>query len=174
MKCELCNKNESVVHFKQVINGESKEVMVCRECAAVHGIDIGAGGINIKTPEGLGDFLFGNAPGALASAAAVGPEPECKACGMKLSDFRKLARLGCGRCYDYLLDAVIPAIESMHEDIEHVGKVPRKEQGSMALVALEEDLEDAVMCQNYEGAALIRDKINKLKKKVAAKAVKQA
>ena len=173
MKCELCNKNDAVVHFKQVINGEAKEIMVCQECASVHGIDIGAGGINIKTPEGLGDFLFGNASNAV-TADAAGPEPECKACGMKLSDFRKHGRLGCGRCYDYLLDTVFPAIENMHEDIVHVGKVPRKEQGSMAIIELEEELEDAVNSQNYEGAALIRDKINKLKKKVAAKAGKQS
>lgn len=172
MKCEMCNKNEAVVHFKQVINGDVKEIFTCQECASGHGIDISSGGINIKTPEGLGDFLFGNSPAAVPSDPSQA-EPQCKACGMKMSDFRKLSRLGCGRCYDFMLDELFPSIESMHEDIIHLGKVPRKELKSMEIAMLEEDLEGAVSAQNFELAAKIRDRISKAKKKVPAKAVKQ-
>lgn len=38
MKCQKCNHNEANVHYTETINGETREICLCSECAKETGI----------------------------------------------------------------------------------------------------------------------------------------
>ncbi|NQT91235.1 MAG: hypothetical protein HQ559_00630, partial [Lentisphaerae bacterium] len=52
MLCEMCQKIVATMHFKEAINGQSREMHLCEACAKSSGIDG-------QTPLPLADILFG-------------------------------------------------------------------------------------------------------------------
>lgn len=155
MKCEICKKNEAAVHFKQVHDGEVKEMYLCEECAAQKGFDI-------QSPMPLADLLFG--VGVQHEIETAGGDKECPACHMRGSDFRKTSRLGCSVCYETFSDELMPFLAGMHKSCRHVGKVPAGEKVAAEITSLQKTLEEAVASQNFEEAARLRDLISELRK----------
>ena len=91
MKCQICQQQEASVYFKQVHNGQVRELRVCVDCAE-------ANGFSVQSPMALTDFLFGEGP-----QMEVEPGSEdrlCPACGMSLAEMRRRMRLGCAVCYE--------------------------------------------------------------------------
>jgi protein arginine kinase activator len=153
MQCEICKKNEANVHFKQVFNGEVKEISICEECAAQHGFDP-------HSPMGISDFLFGVAGQPSVSQEADGKS--CPICHMSGSDFRKTSRLGCAGCYETFAEELRPMLTSMHRGDHHFGKVPVGEKRSAEIASLTRTLEEAVATQDFEEAAKLRDRLREL------------
>ena len=154
MKCEICNANEAVVHVKQVVNGDMKEMHVCESCAAEHGFDV-------HSPMTMTDFLFGMGMDRAKETPAV--DKACPACHLKLSEFHKRTRLGCPECYVAFADELSPVLASMHRGVRHVGKVPGGERVAQEALDLQTALDEAVRKQEFEEAARLRDRINELK-----------
>lgn len=153
MKCEICEKNEAVVHFSQVYNGLVKEMSVCEKCAAQKGFDV-----HSHMP--LTDLIFGI--GAQQDGEKEDDGKTCPTCNMRLGDFRKTSRLGCPACYETFSDELMPLIESMHKGSRHVGKTPLGEGLTAESASLQKALQEAVASQNFEEAAKLRDRIRGL------------
>jgi len=154
MQCEICKEKKATVHFKQVNDGVVQEMYICETCAAKKGFDVGA-------PVGLSEFLFGvGAPGPAEKPPAE--DKACPACHMRRSDFRKTSRLGCPSCYETFADDLAPMLEDMHRGLTHVGKVPTGASAASRVAALRQALESAVVAQNFEEAARLRDLIREL------------
>ena len=152
MQCELCHVNEATVHLKQVFEGGIKAIHVCQECAE-------KSGFNVQSPISMMDFLFGldmqgGKPGA--------EDKTCHACGMRLGDFRKNSRLGCGECYQAFREELRPLLSSIHKGTSHRGKIPAREKMSAEVASLHKALKQAVGSQNFEEAARLRDRIRTL------------
>jgi protein arginine kinase activator len=87
--------------------------------------------------------------------------------------FRKSGKLGCGSCYDVFEEELLPIIGDVHKNAVHVGTVPTKSRGGSSgsaksrtkLDQLTAQLENAVSNEEYEEAAVLRDKIRELEKK---------
>ena len=154
MKCEICQQNEAAVHFKQVVSGSVRELHVCQECAAENGFDV-------QSPMALTDFLFGLGMPETEVGGAL--EKTCPSCGLTLSSFRKVSRLGCARCYETFSEELDPVLRSMHGADRHIGKVPAGEKLSAEIVAMQRALERAVCNEDFEEAAKLRDAIHDLK-----------
>lgn len=161
MKCQICDENEASVHFKQIVNGESRELFVCEDCAAENGFDV-------HSPMSMTDFLFGM--GAPERQEQTGPDRDCPVCRMPLSDFRKSSRLGCPACYEAFAEDLACYLAAIHTGTRHVGKVPEGEKLTAQVVSLQKALESAVVRQDFEEAAKLRDTINELRSSAQATA----
>lgn len=153
MNCQVCNKKEATVHLTQMLNNDIRKLHLCESCAEASGIDIDG-------PVSMTNFLLGL--GASKKSAVV-RERTCSKCGMNLSDFKKLSRLGCQNCYVTFAGELEPLLNGMQKQLQHVGKKPLHHPGVInvppSLASLEKALEEAIAAENYEEAARFRDQI---------------
>jgi protein arginine kinase activator len=160
MKCDVCGENDATVHLTQMVNGAVKKLHLCEECAE-------QSGINVSGPLSLTDVLFGM--GAQQESDSGGQDKACKRCAMTKADFKKTSRLGCPECYEAFADELAPLLAAMHKGTQHVGKTPSVEivdaQLSSEIEAMQEKLKEAVVAEQYEEAARLRDLIRQEKKK---------
>ncbi len=172
MLCSICNKNEATIHIKEIVNG--KVLHICADCAAKQSQDHPAlKGFNLA--EML--YNFSAEMGLAGEVDKPGDEKEssqvmivCPDCGWDTNKFRKTGRLGCESCYAAFREIVSAALNNMHRGTLHVGKQPGatadKESSKMMmkLMNLQKELDELVQREEYEKAAVVRDKINDLKK----------
>lgn len=166
MKCEKCGKREATTHITKIVNGYKEEHYFCSECAS-------------KSPEykdmksgmnyGISDFLTGMFSGG--KHGAIGADKDtgvCPTCHMPYSEFLKKGKLGCGDCYGAFADRIRRPIKQIHGTFEHVGKVPKRGgdalRVSKKISSLEAEMSAAVLKQDFEKAAKLRDEIRTLKK----------
>ena len=152
MLCENCKKNTANTYFKQTVNGKTREVFLCSECAA---------------KLGLGDSMmnFGNFGFGLSAVAdLLGGSPavsRCPTCGMTLNEVSDSGMMGCADCYDTFRDYLRKLLPRISGNKVHTGKTPRavKEESDNGLDALKAKLAEAVKTENFEEATVLRDKI---------------
>ncbi len=169
MKCQRCQKREATSHMTEIINGKKQELHLCSECAA-------------QSPEfqemkagmdfGIGDFLggiFGGSKLKTLGGEAAPKSGVCPVCGMPFDDFLRKGRLGCGECYSAFRGRLERPLKQIHGTCEHVGKVPSRMGGTLKrdrqIAHLESELNAAVLKQEFEKAAELRDRIKELKDK---------
>ena len=151
--CQHCGVRPATVFYRENKNGVERELHLCPECAAQLGI---------------GDFqenLFSS-----FSLFAPHAEPKkitaCPLCGTTLDRIRHSGKFGCSTCYD--------TFAKMLDLTPYVGKgydgksaePPAEQQTPTAqkaqineLDALRAELKQAVAAEDYEKAAVLRDKI---------------
>lgn len=156
VKCEICEANEASVHFKQVCNGQIKEMYVCEDCAAENGFDL-------QSPLSMPDFLFG--AGLQPEKQESSAEKTCLVCGTTGKDFKKRSLLGCPSCYETFADELAPYLRAMQKGDRHVGKAPAGEALTAEIASMHQALERAISAQDFEEAAALRDRIRDRKAK---------
>ena len=163
MICDICNKNPATVHFKHVSNGKVSELRLCEKCAGEKGINLYA----------IEDNLLGNQQFGLAELLAGFTEPvpvrkkgvskKCRNCGITYKDFMKTGRMGCSECYKIFSEELLPLLKRLQGTTQHAGKTPakgnRKTTVEKTLRELKDELKRAVHEEEYEKAAVIRDRI---------------
>ena len=86
---------------------------------------------------------------------------------MAFEEFLRKGRLGCGECYTAFRTKLERPLKQIHGTSEHLGKVPSRMGGTLKrdrqISSLEKELNEAVMKQDFEKAAEIRDKIKEIK-----------
>ena len=180
MLCQICNKNPATIHVQEIINGEKKVFHLCGECASKK-----AETEPILQSFNLAEMLYNftnekaaesaDAPEDAAPAAAV----KCGTCGWDTERFRKTGRLGCPDCYLVFSEALAGVLGNMHRGCTHLGKVPQnhetnhKTEDVIEKVALrkkiadcQQELEMRIRKEEYEEAAVLRDRIIELKKEL--------
>ncbi len=169
MKCQKCQKREATTHIKNVINGEVEEYYLCSECAQN---DPRTAEIKQSMDFGIGGFLsgiFGGMPKTEQQTldGAERQEDVCPTCGLSFNTFLRKGKLGCSECYETFKTRLNRPLRRIHGTAEHVGKVPGGIGGQVSLERqigkLEAELNAAVLKQDFEHAAEIRDKIKELK-----------
>ncbi len=166
MKCDNCGKKEATTHITKVVNGYKEEFYLCPECAA-KSTDYKE--MKETMSFGIGDFLTGMFTGA-------GKQNEtadiCPTCHMSYNNFVKSGKLGCGDCYTAFADRIARPLRQIHGKADHVGKIPHRGGDELILdkkiSVLEAELSQAVLRQDFETAATLRDEI------IAIKAKKEA
>lgn len=164
MLCDLCHKREAIIHITEVINDQARELHVCQKCAE-------AEGIKMQQNFGISDLLSGlvEFPSFIEEEKVL----KCPNCGMTYSDFRKLGKLGCGSCYTAFREVLMPLLKNIHGSGHHAGREPKKEVEAKKLkppktedriAELKDKLQKAIQSEEYEQAAVLRDKIRALEK----------
>lgn len=147
MKCQRCVHKTATLHITEVLPQEKfEELHFCEECSKKY---------------------FDSAPGK--KLVEIDPNSQqCIECGIKFVEFRNTGRLGCGHDYDHFAAELIPLLESIHGEIRHAGKKPRRGQKPPVrneLASLKRQLQDAVIEESYETAAELRDRIRRMEEK---------
>jgi len=134
MLCQKCGKNQANVFYKQMINGEYKEMSLCAECAN-----------ELESPLNI----FGN------NKLNTNAQKVCDLCGSTLRDIARSGKAGCSKCYDTFRNELNNTIAHIHGKMNHVGRVPKGNK----LYMLKAQLKNAVEKQEFETAAKLRDEI---------------
>lgn len=155
MKCHRCAMREASVHWLE-ISGETRlSVWLCADCAAAGEREPAAA----RGPEPLVSFL-GRGLGTVGGTVTA-----CTGCGTTLEDLRRDNRLGCARCYTTFRAALLPLLARFHRHVSHVGKVPgagRPASRLAEITRLRLGLTKAVASEDFERAALLRDRLRAL------------
>ncbi|SDN32482.1 UvrB/UvrC motif-containing protein [Acetanaerobacterium elongatum] len=162
MLCEICKKNHATTHLRQVINGEAKEYILCSECASKLGFTAMMNPFSMSISDMLGSMLAQTAP----AKEQLPAEQRCKGCGATFADIRNSGKAGCAECYATFYEDFVPSLQRIHGQTEHAGKVPSsagpKYRLHNEIQSLQKELKEAVASQDYERAAVLRDRIKDL------------
>lgn len=164
-KCLRCTK-QATLHITELKAGKALSLHLCENCAQEYLSTVDVGSI----PE-----EFANSGAATVPEPPEGDEPEvatdapqktCPDCGITFKEFRSQGRLGCPKDYEIFRSELLPLLESIHGETQHVGKFPPRVSDSsrrqFELVRLRSELKSAIEDELYETAARIRDQIQQI------------
>ena len=156
MLCTNCKKENASFFFSQTINGVKNSVALCKNCSAkLSNSSVGAG---IFEP-----FYMTN-----QSSPYQNQNKKCSLCGLEFADIKKLGKVGCSECYNSFSSELNEIIKQIHGNAKHQGRPPDakpdiQNPSKSDEEVLREELNQAIISENYEEAAIIRDKIKALK-----------
>ena len=175
MLCDLCDQNEASIHIQEVIDGHKKSVHFCGTCATKKKI-------KVKPSEDLGFAKFAYNCSFLMDERQKQKKDRsqlsCPECNHTSDDFQKTGRLGCSQCYTTFKEILIYVLPLMHKDLIHKGKTikklesmpielpargPSKNSQIKKVNEIEKNLQTAIENENFELAAILRDKLVKIK-----------
>lgn len=161
MKCDFCKINEAIFHIKEVSNNKKNIVHLCMDCAAQIGYHLSKDDIN---------FLFYDFMNRVFTQSRKSRESiplRCSFCGMGLKEIFDKQIVGCEKCYDSFYKIIDNILIKINNSLSYRGKYPDEinniiKQKEM-LKELKERLEECIYIKDFKGAAIIRDKIKKIK-----------
>lgn len=165
-KCDRCAK-PAVYHITEIREGEAQALHFCEQCAKQHLSHPEAA----EGPEGTG------AETASAEEQDKFEEVDqqvCPNCGITFKEFRSQGRLGCPHDYIAFQDELLPLLENIHGETQHIGKTPKRaphaSQKQYRLIKLRNRLRSAIDEEMYEEAARLRDEIQTAEAELTGKA----
>lgn len=180
MLCERCKIREANIQYTEVINGVKTEHNFCAQCAKE--LDFGHYSAIFD-----GDFPLGKLLSGLLGAEAPVQRSDkrnqivCPTCGTSYEEFVKNSCFGCADCYGVFDVLIHDNIKRLQGSECHKGKKPiyqtegNSRHGSEGKTVVQEEtaedeirilnikLKDAIKEEQYEEAALCRDRIKALK-----------
>lgn len=156
MLCEECQKNPASVVITVMTGNETTTRHLCQACVE-----------NMEKSFAKGDmssFLS-----SLLNILSKQPKEEaikCDVCGLSYEEFQNSGKLGCAHCYDVFADQLKPLLLRVHGRSQHAGRVPQGHEQARELEQCIQELKNrmdmAVVAENFEEAASIRDEIRSL------------
>ena len=147
------------MHVQQIMGEEVLELHLCEACAREKGISSHKDTLELS----LGQLLTGLID-TRKGAASTEETETCPKCGRKLTDIRKEGILGCVFCYTHFHKEITAVLDRITGGASrHKGKFPARLLTYKALLLdkelLKKELTEALAEEDYEQAAIIRDRI---------------
>ena len=191
MICDKCHEREAHIKVTKVVNGVSETMNLCEQCAArLPGFnpvqaDLSKAILNFLTESFSGALMQARSQ----EAHTQGKRIACPTCGKTYEAFIKDGLFGCADCYEAFDRMIQTTVKGMQGAEQHTGKRPRPassadpafgdaEYGETAGGASAEDregltpeeqvrqlkkrLDEALLFEDYEKAAAIRDEMKAL------------
>ncbi|MCK4340620.1 MAG: UvrB/UvrC motif-containing protein [Phycisphaerae bacterium] len=163
--CERCKKAQATFHLTNIDrSGGKAERHLCDKCAAEEGLlQTPKAGVNLN--EILENFIAGSKAGSSELSNLV-----CEECGISYVEFRNQGLLGCPNDYDVFHEQIARLLERTHDGAKHhVGKTPKSlgtavRKTHQEIRRLKRQLDEAVVAEDYERAAELRDRIREVEK----------
>jgi len=154
--CEKCNKIPAEVKLIIYEAGKKKVLHLCKSCAEEESLGISSSTSSPPVPK--------------KEVPLLKPEEDlvCAGCGYKFSEFLKVSKFKCEKCYEAFEPYTSRVISEYHKAEEHKGKIYKgiyTENKEFKLKVLRRALDEAIKREEYERAARLRDLINELEKK---------
>ncbi|MEA3507200.1 MAG: UvrB/UvrC motif-containing protein [Elusimicrobiota bacterium] len=164
MLCEKCHKRPATVHIKKIVSGRQTEVNLCQQCAS-QAMSDSVNPFSFKSDfmHDFSDMLAGFSDSGKKEIPK--DEKKCPKCGSTYKDFKETGRLGCEKCYDTFQDKLDTLLRRLQGSIQHAGKTPKGSEKAGQIEELKKELQYCISKEEYERAAVIRDKIKELKDK---------
>jgi len=162
MKCQSCGKKEATVRYVENINGKKQEIHLCIDCANKLGF---ADFSNMFSP------IFSTIP-SFFEDLTLKEEEKCPSCGYTFENYADTGLFGCPVCYDTFSDKLDelflklhgknrhPRLTSKKTSIENTVEKKLKDQDEIE--NLKQQLNVLVKNEEYEKAAVLRDKIKEI------------
>jgi protein arginine kinase activator len=156
MLCNICKKAEATVFLTHIEGQKPQKLDLCEVCAKEKGVS--------DNPSfSFADLLLGLGASQEIASSAEGVDLRCPQCGYTQADFKKAGRFGCSECYHTFAEGLEGLLKSMHKGTRHTGKVPQAIRQSRdlsdQLKGLQRKLDKAIVDEDYEQAANLRDEI---------------
>jgi len=156
MLCEECQKNSASVVITVMTGNETTTRHLCQGCVEKMEKSFAKGDMS--------SFLS-----SLLSILSKQPKEEtvkCDVCGLSYEEFQNSGKLGCAHCYEVFSDQLKPLLLRVHGRSQHAGRVPRGHEQTRELEqcieVLKTRMDQAVLAENFEEAASLRDEIRSL------------
>ncbi len=175
MLCERCSKKKATVFYRENINGKARAFRLCGECASAlqetgELEELSSAFARFAPVFGPGDDrFFGElfslpVPGRVGRPEATAPgSKKCPLCGATFGNIAAAGKVGCATCYQTFADELALPLRAAHGETVHVGQAPRqfrtRQERAARLAELRQQLKDAVIAENFEEAAALRDRI---------------
>ncbi len=160
MLCEKCKKREANVFITKTVGGFKSEMRLCSECADKENHSFFSFGTDNPFEGFFGDSIF--------SVPSVSEQKKCPVCGQTRSQLAASGRAGCAKCYEVFEAELGKIIYGIHGNVTHNGAFPGKHAENARKIkeieALKKEQQAAIAEQDYEKAAVLRDKIRELEK----------
>lgn len=158
MLCEKCGKRMANTHIHTVINGNVYDKYLCEQCAMEQGV-------NLYPQNSLSDMLASMFTGLRDDRPQN--EKRCPVCGATFGDVANSGKAGCAECYNTFKTELLPYLKRVHGSTKHIGKTPDNVSFTEipqrdGIAELREELNRLIAVENYEQAAVIRDKIKEM------------
>lgn len=187
MLCERCKIREANIQYTEVVNGVKKEHHFCAQCAKEMDFGVYAAIFD-------GEFPLGKLLSGLLGIEDTNQGPDklhqilCPTCKTSYDEFVRDSRFGCADCYSVFGPLMEDSLKQLQGSLIHTGKTPLYQKSDYPIsgsTGLEQDdqqddttptdqekeifqwdakLTEALGLEDYETAALCRDKIRELKK----------
>jgi protein arginine kinase activator len=176
MICQECKERPATFHFTKVVNGEKTEVHICEHCAQENSELFM---FNANTGFSLNNLLTGllNIEADLhkkkeQKVFQTGDELQCDRCKMTFSQFKQTGRFGCSNCYHTFNIYINPILKRVHGgNTVHTGKIPERIGGDIhirkQIEGLKNKIHEFIIQEEFEQAAMVRDEIRSLEKKLS-------
>ncbi len=169
MLCQECRTNEANIQIIKNIDGKQTEEFLCEQCAQEkEELDFSFEpqfSLHKLFSSMLNQDLLGSRESMLASRS------QCPECGLSFAQFSQVGRLGCRECFNTFDENLKPLLRRIHASSEHNGKIPararRRVKYMRELDELKEQLQSKVQNEEFEEAAVLRDKIRAMEKSLA-------
>lgn len=157
MICDICGVRDAMVVVQQVSNNVRKEVHLCLQCAAQRGLSTHNGKLEMSLA-GLFDSISNNKKN----------QRHCPVCGTSSGELTKNQRLGCPECYNIFSEDLRHILEERGVGGTYTGSMPQRLANFKSVLVdrmqLKVKLEQSVAQEEYEKAAMYRDRLKALDK----------
>ena len=185
MLCERCKIREANIQYTEVVNGVKKEHHFCAQCAKEMDFGVYAAIFD-------GEFPIGKLLSGLLGIEDDNEGPDklhqiaCPTCGTTYDTFVRDSRFGCADCYSVFGPLMEDSIKQLQGSLLHTGKAPAYQKAESLskssgktkgksitdetsddereLSELDSRLKEALRFEDYETAAVCRDRIKELRK----------
>ena len=170
MLCDHCHKNEATIHMTNIINNQKTEQHLCSACAT----ELQQAGKLSPYSSFMNDMWDNNFftndffknmvyPDNLLKAHQ---SKRCPQCGITYDEFNRVGKFGCGQCYETFNSEINPLLERIQGSSEYEGTIPSRGtnvfKAKYEVKQVRRQLDTAIQAENFEEAAILRDKIKNL------------
>lgn len=161
MKCDICGIREAVIFIQQVSVSKRTDIHLCVECAKARGISANDGKLEMSLS------------GLLSEIANLKQTEEhnarlCPVCGQSLGQIQKTGITGCPECYSVFSTEIQNLLSQRGINGVYAGALPKRlahfRSALTDRIWLRTKLEESVANEDYEKAALYRDRLKALEK----------
>lgn len=165
MKCESCGENEAKFHYTKIFNGKIDQKHLCENCAA-NDYDID---VDFENHFSMNKF-FAGLIGEPVKNIEKDHGIKCQKCGQTYNEFKNEGKFGCDECYVAFKNKLDPLIKGIHGHNHHKGKIPKSSSRDIFLRRersdLKKELDDSIKEEQFEKAALLRDRLRDIDTKL--------
>lgn len=156
MLCDVCKQREANVVMQTLTNGQIITRSMCAECAKKARSDLARAFMNI----GIHFQGLQRQAAAAAKEKSEAPVAICRACGMLLSELEDATALGCPACYEAFRSQIAARFFQTDKPEQPESDHDASSLGEEQQIMLQ--LEHAVVSEDYEKAAELRDRLKAL------------
>ena len=163
MKCQICQKNDANMKFTYIINGVKSETFICRQCADEKSMNNPFHVMQPLLEQMILAMLQEKKQQEITRATYE--QRICTGCGLSFQTFLDSGQLGCPKCYTAFREELKPLLRRIHGTIRHnTSKRKTRIPASRKIVIerIQKELAAAVNEEEFEKAAILRDRIREL------------